>query len=666
MSEIAPTDALACLADARAQLTRLLTDPRQPLHALLAAQLFEWATEDYARAASGERYHPGARNLGAVKEIISKKRGGGSFEDSFRGNTSPQKVLAEKLRNLDPYVTANGTQLQVVGPEHKNGNAVDLYITVREVVPGFLEPTSPVHGGDDDTQLERALAMIAAWFRERFRADPAKLGKFEKDARHRGVGYALAAFFGFVACTGWVAWQYRHLTDGSIRAAVVPGIPQDASPGMAAAVVWSDDHASSESTYLIFKDGQRVAEVTAKAAWRPEQQRYMWIDPHEMPLGQDHTYRLAKKFLRMKAIDVTQAMDLKPCWKCLMDAARQQLRDPAKSLPTRGEFDAVAGTPFRFGGRLDRKSAAADPHFVPPVTKVRVDFGDGQRPSLLDSNNIVHTYLRAGQYEMHVQPLDDRYITPAPIHIRVAPADLRSRPGVRAVFLTRPTKKGDIPVIPAALAGQSAVIPLDHWLSQVNNDLGGDYLENVRIGISYGDASQVEVTTARDVMSVAGARTRLVGHVQHAWPARAGDRYEMEVFGYSQEHGTRYFTVTPVIVLNRFPFRLYPGLIGGMQPAPAMWFLDLPEREKYASGQVGVTWSASLDPWLNAIRDDLGELPKNMELYVDYGDHVIKRAPSLSLGPIHWGHAGQSWVQFILKDPARNVVYVGETKVDIR
>jgi len=115
MSEIAPTDALACLADARAQLTRLLTDPRQPLHALLAAQLFEWATEDYARAASGEQYHPGARNLGAVKESISKKREG-SFEDSFRGNTSPQKILAEKLRNLDPYVTASGTQLRVVGP----------------------------------------------------------------------------------------------------------------------------------------------------------------------------------------------------------------------------------------------------------------------------------------------------------------------------------------------------------------------------------------------------------------------------------------------------------------------------------------------------------------------------------------------------------------------
>jgi hypothetical protein len=140
----------------------------------------------------------------------------------------------------------------------------------------------------------------------------------------------------------------------------------------------------------------------------------------------------------------------------------------------------------------------------------------------------------------------------------------------------------------------------------------------------------------------------------------------MEIFGYSQEHGAAYFTATPVIVLKRFPFRPYLGRAGELQRTPAMWFLELPERENYASAQVDVPWSASLDPWLNAIRDDLGELPKNMELYVDYGDRAIKRAPSLSLGPIRWGHTGQSWVQFILKDSERNVVYIGETKVDIR
>jgi len=180
--------------------------------------------------------------------------------------------------------------------------------------------------------------MIAAWFRDRFRADPVRLGKFERDARRRGVGYALAAFFGFVGCTGWIAWQYRYLTDGSIRAAVIPGIPQDGSSAMAAAIVWSDDHASSDSTYVIFKDGKRVAELTGKAAWRLEEQKYMWIDPHEMPLGEDHTYRLAKKFLRLNAIDVTQAMDLKPCWKCLMEAGRRQFDNRAAQPTLSGKW----------------------------------------------------------------------------------------------------------------------------------------------------------------------------------------------------------------------------------------------------------------------------------------------------------------------------------------
>jgi hypothetical protein len=89
-------------------------------------------------------------------------------------------------------------------------------------------------------------------------------------------------------------------------------------------------------------------------------------------------------------------------------------------------------------------------------------------------------------------------------------------------------------------------------------------------------------------------------------------------------------------------------------------------RENYTSARVGETWSAQLNPWLNAIREDLGELPKDMELYVDYGDQVIKWAPLLSLGPIQWGHTGHSWVRFILKDPARNVCYIGETKVDVQ
>jgi len=130
--------------------------------------------------------------------------------------------------------------------------------------------------------------------------------------------------------------------------------------------------------------------------------------------------------------------------------------------------------------------------------------------------------------------------------------------------------------------------------------------------------------------------------------------------------GRPIFTVTPVLVLKRFPFNSHLRNAGGVQRLLVLRYLELPERENYTSAQVGVTWSAPLEPWLNSIRHDLGELPSDLELYVDYGDRAIKRQSSLSLGPVQWGHAGQSWVQFVLRDPKRNICYIGETEVDIR
>jgi hypothetical protein len=143
-SEVAPNDAIACLNDARVHLARFFNEPRPPLHALLAAQLFEAAIEDYTRAANGATYRPEARSLNAALEIIVKKR---SFSlGDFRGNKSVQKELAHKLHNLEPYVTANGTLLRIVGPAHKRGHAVDLYFTVCDASSALAEPRSPAEG----------------------------------------------------------------------------------------------------------------------------------------------------------------------------------------------------------------------------------------------------------------------------------------------------------------------------------------------------------------------------------------------------------------------------------------------------------------------------------------------------------------------------------------
>jgi hypothetical protein len=674
LTEVTPTEALACLRDARHQFEqRHGTGAEQPLHGALASVLFPVAEKDYKRAARGEPYRPTPKKLRGVLESMKKAR---TFaESSFKGNKRIQLDLQRALLELLPFRARDGRLLCVVGPEHKRGGAMNLYLTVREIVepePVCDDPSPPV---DEHAQrVQHVATLISAWFvKELLPWSPTAVRRLEQHARKRGVLYALAAFFGFVACTGWIAWEYRYMTDGSIRAAVVPGVPPngEASTVAAAAMLWVDDHASPDDVYVIYKDGKRVAEVIARTAWLPAEQKYMWVDPEEMPIGEDHTYRLAKKLFKLKAIDVTTAMDLKPCWKCLMDAARGRLEGYAHDATALGgtsrELYAVSGMPVRYGGRLDLKGVPPDPLSVPPPTKVEVDFGDRHARSILDSNNIVHTYLKPGRYVIQLHPLDDRYITPAPVEVRVV-ASRRAIPvHTRLIPLTPMAKDGQLPIALAALPNEPTAVPLEWWLTLVSSDLGGDYLENLTLGISYGDKSEMEFVKLRDVIRKTTAnRYEVIKDVRHTWPENGGKEYMLEMFAYSQEQGTTYFTAAPVIILNRFSFLPYITRSSVVGRGPVFWYLDLSERENYANAQVGQAWSASLDPWLNAIRGHLGVLPARLELYVDYGDRYPKRSTSLSLGPAVFPQPGSSWTKFMFKDPERNFYYVGETKVEIR
>lgn len=245
-TDVTPSEALACLRDARHQFEqRHGTGAEQPLHALLASVLFPVAAKDYKRAARGEPYHPTPKKLRGVLESMKETRHFAA--SSFKGNDRRQLALERALLELLPFRARDGRLLRVVGPEHKRGGAMNLYLTVREIVvqePVSDDPSPPVD--EHAKRVQHVATLIAAWFVKKLLPwSPAAVRRLEQHVKKRGVRYALAAFFFGFACTGWIAWEYRYMTDGSIRAAVVPGVPPNgkASTVAAAAMLWVDDHA---------------------------------------------------------------------------------------------------------------------------------------------------------------------------------------------------------------------------------------------------------------------------------------------------------------------------------------------------------------------------------------------------------------------------------------
>lgn len=250
-TRVSPVHALACLADAEEQYQERYKG--NPLHAALAALLFRQAKSDYERAAKGRQYRPTAKRRSEVLKMLAKT--GRAFSDaSFGGSKRIQLDLARALRELDPY-EADGRLLQVRGPEHKRGGARELYFIVEEVnaAPNPVVTASTEPPDEDTARIQRLGQLVSDWFTAKLRRRaPAELAHFEKNVQKGGVGYALAAFFGFVACGGALYYAVHRDFDMNAQAVML-------GDGKAVAVVRWNPPSGIYGPFVVLKNGKEEA-----------------------------------------------------------------------------------------------------------------------------------------------------------------------------------------------------------------------------------------------------------------------------------------------------------------------------------------------------------------------------------------------------------------------
>ena len=467
-----------------------------------------------------------------------------------------------------------------------------------------------------------------------------------------------------IACTGYVAWEFAH-ADHSIQAGVNIGTA-DGRRGVAV-MHWSDAKGQPTDRYVIYKDGRAYTEITGSEAWDSKTRRYTWIDRVTMPPGQNHTFRLGKRVFPLRTVYVTPTLDLLPCWKCLMDAARAEHDRCTKGTCAGNQYRAIAGMPFRFGGRLDLAGIAPDPHRVLEATKVEVDFGDGSPPTVLDSNNIVHTYLGPGSFTVRIHPLDKRYRTPAPTIVTVGPGT--EELPFRWEFLIwglPPGPDDHIRIVRAGLAGSETRIPLTYWFAQIHRDVSGDYLEKMTVMVDFGDGTAVETfPLARHISKHPNGSYNLIDpYIEHTW-TRPGE-YVVTLLTVNDQHEAFFTAFGSVMICGPPDFRLNDVLARQLDATPLdLWYLRPTETDEYITTSSGETMTASLRPWTELL-STYGFRTSELSLLINYGGDQAVADDDLELGPATFKvHPGHSWVQFLLADFDRQLCFIGETKVRI-
>lgn len=480
-----------------------------------------------------------------------------------------------------------------------------------------------------------------------------------------------------LACTAWLTWRYRHFSDGSIRAVVNAGPVMDERgghrrlTGWAALVQWTDRNAQPDDTYVVYRDGKLVREITAKQAWQPTTAAYQWADTG-LRENENHTYRLGKKIQPIGTIYVTAAMDLKPCWRCLADYARGRL-DDAFTASALNEaalhgygLTIAAGEPFRFGGRLDKRNAPPEPLRQSTATPVRVDFGDGSPVHLFDSDNVVHTYLKPGTYTVKTTPVDPSYLAPAPQVVTVTGQKLALRNAV--VMLAPVEADSSLRFTLTTLPDVSTNVPLRWCATELLRDLDGDYLENIDISVSYGDEAPPEYIRLSDMLRRnPDGSYDILRPLHHTW--RAPGDYPLTIIALSHEQGTLYsgFGKVNVQEPRDSPFVAEIRALYASDPNAAVWYVAPDAREGYVRIRAGQQWHASLRPWLDLIAADMQADTSKLRGAVCYG-----RLPTslLSSGTIGDGALfpipGHTWVKFLFREPDRPFAYVGETNVIVQ
>jgi hypothetical protein len=134
MPPITPADTLACLRHAFAEFTNLHVRkrPTPTIVADFGTLLFEQRITDAETAAKGETRTVRIFRVSEVIETLRARRRSSVAESSFSGNKRMQVDLAAKLAKLGSYRTTDGRMLRVVGPEHRRGTEVHLYLDVVE------------------------------------------------------------------------------------------------------------------------------------------------------------------------------------------------------------------------------------------------------------------------------------------------------------------------------------------------------------------------------------------------------------------------------------------------------------------------------------------------------------------------------------------------------
>lgn len=468
-----------------------------------------------------------------------------------------------------------------------------------------------------------------------------------------------------IACTGYIAWQFAH-ADHSIQAGVNIRAAADGRRGVAV-MYWTDAKGQPTDRYVVYKDGREYAEITGSEAWVSRTQRYTWIDRAAMLPGQNHTFRLGKRVFPLRTVYVTPTLDLLPCWKCLMDAARVAHDQRTESAGGGKQHRAIAGVPFRFGGRLDLAGIAPDPRRVVDAAKVEVDFGDGTPPAVLDSNNIVHTYVRPGSFTVRVRPLDTRYRTPAPSIVTVGPGsdDLP----LRSELLTwspPPTADGTFRVVRAGLVGRETRIPLTYWFSQLHRAVAGDYLEQMDVSVDYGDGSPIETfPLSRHISKHPNGSYSLIDpYIEHTW-TKPGE-YPVILHTDNEPHEAYFMGVGSVMICGPPDFRLHDVLVRQLDATPLeLWYLRPKETDEYITTSRGEKMTASLRPWTDLL-SSYDFRTSDLSLLVNYGGNQAVADDDLELGPTSFMvDDGHSWVQFLLADFERQLCFIGETNVRI-
>jgi len=467
------------------------------------------------------------------------------------------------------------------------------------------------------------------------------------------------------ACSGYFAWKFAH-ADHSIQAGVNIRPAPDGRRGVAV-MYWTDADGQPTDRYIIYKDGQEYAQITGSGAWVSRTQRYTWIDRVTMLPGQNHTFRLGKRVFPRRTVYVTPTLDLLPCWKCLMDAARVAHDRRTESASDGKQYRAIAGVPLRFGGRLDLADIAPDPHRVVAATKVEVDFGDGTPPRVLDSDNIVHTYLGSGSFTVRVRPLDKRYRTPAPSIVTVGPEG--EELPFRSEFLTwslPPGPDGTFRVVRAGLVGRETRIPLTYWFAQIHRAVAGDYLEKMDVSVDFGDGTALkEFPLSRHISKHPNGSYSLIDpYIEHTW-TKPGT-YPVVLSTHNHEHEVDLSAFGSVMIYGPPDFRLHDVLVRQLDATPLeLWSLRPKETDEYITTSRGERMTASLRPWTDLLASH-GFRISDLSLLANYGGEQAVADDDLELGPAEFMiDQGHSWVQFLLADFDRQLCFIGETKVRI-